>query len=186
MINKARMKLIEQVAKVAPIPELQGTFKRGSDWIVTDTVRVLFLREKPDLPEVEGTDYDFKDILYTSLDCCDSEPPSIDIIRQVIVEAKYTEKGKTYYLPYEIFPNVFVNPKLLLDMLKIFPKTYMINWESGWRPIVFVDDDIDSPDNCGALFTIRKDVHAPYVSYKDGMIDVVNPNMGEYIKQEDI
>lgn len=180
------MKLIEQVAKAAPIPELQGTFKRGDDWIVTDTVRVLYLGEKPDLPEVEGTDYDFHDILDMPLGCYDSEPPSIDLIKRIVAEAKYTEKGRTYYLPYEIFPNVFVNPKLLLDMLKIFPKLYMINWESGWRPIVFIDDDIDSPDNYGALFTIRKDIHAPYISIKDEIIDVVNPNMGEYIKQEGI
>lgn len=180
------MKLIEQLVRAAPSPELQGTFKRDGDWIVTDTVRVLYLGEKPDLPEVEGTDYDFHNILDMPLGCYDSEPPSIVLIKRIVAEAKYTEKGKTYYLPYEIFPNVFVNPKLLLDMLKIFPKLYMINWESGWRPIVFIDDDIDSPNNYGALFTIRKGVYTPYISMKDGMIDVVNPNMGKYIKREEI
>lgn len=186
MINKTRMKLIEQVAKAAPDPELQGTFKRGKDWIVTNGVIVLYFGEKPDLPIVEGKDYDFNDILDMPLGCHDVPPPNIDVLKQIVKEAKYKGEDGITYLPYEIFPNVFVNPKLLLDMLKIFPKTYMINWESGWRPIVFIDDDIDSPDNYGALFTIRKDVHTPYISLIDGEYGIINPNMGEKIKQEEI
>lgn len=186
MINKTRMKLIEQVAKAAPKPELQGTFKRGTDWIVTDTVRVLFFKEKPDLPEVVGTDYDFNDILDMPLGCCDAPPPNVNVLKQIVKEAKYKGEDGITYLPYEIFPNVFVNPKLLLDMLKIFPKTWQIEWESGWRPIIFDDDDIDSPDNYGALFTIRKDVHTPYISSIDGEYGIINPNMGEEIKQEEI
>lgn len=186
MINKTRMKLIEQVAKAAPKPELQGTFKRGTDWIVTDTIRVLFFKEKPDLPEVVGTDYDFNDILYLPLGCESSEVPNINIVKQIVKEAKYSDKNGVHYLSYEIFPNVFVNPNLLLSMLKIFPKTWQIEWESGWRPIIFDDDDIDSPDNCGALFTIRKDVHTPYISLVDGEYEIINPNTGEEIKQEEI
>ena len=38
MINKTRMKLIEQVAKSSIYPELQGTFKRGKNWIVTNSL----------------------------------------------------------------------------------------------------------------------------------------------------
>lgn len=186
MINKTRMKLIEQVAQSSSYPELQGTFKRGKDWIVTNGVIVLYFKEKPDLPIVEGKDYDFNDILDMPLGCHDAPPPNIDVLKQIVKEAKYKDKDRITYLPYEIFPNVFVNPKLLLDMLKIFPKTYMINWESGWRPIIFIDDDIDSPDNYGALFTIRKDVHMPYISLIDGGYGIINPDMGEEIKQEEI
>ena len=45
MINKTRMKLIEQVAKSSIYPELQGTFKRGKNWIVTNGISVLFFYE---------------------------------------------------------------------------------------------------------------------------------------------
>ena len=54
MINKTRMKLIEQVAKSSIYPELQGTFKRGKNCIVTNGISVLFFKEKPDLPIVKG------------------------------------------------------------------------------------------------------------------------------------
>ena len=107
-------------------------------------------------------------------------------MKQIVEEAKYKGEDGVTYLPYEVFPNVFVNPKLLLDMVKIFPKLYAINYTDGWRPIVFIDDDIDSPDNYGALFTIRKDVHMPYISLVDEKYEIINPNMGEETKQEEI
>lgn len=185
MINKTRMKLIEQVAKSSIRPELQGTFKRGKDWIVTNGISVLFFKEKPDLPIVEGMDYDYDDILDMPLGCHDAPPPDIDVLKRVVKEAKYKGRNGVTFLPYEVFPNIFVNPKLLLDMVKIFPKLCVINYTDGWRPIVFIDDDIDSPDNYGALFTIRKDVHTPYISLVDGEYGIVNPNMGEKIKQEE-
>ena len=186
MINKTRMKLIEQVAKSSIYPELQGTFKCGKNWIVTNGIIVLYFKEKPDLPIVEGKDYDFNDILDMPLGCHDAPPPNIDVLKQIVKEAKYECEDGITYLPYEVFPNVFVNPKLLLDMVKIFPKLYAINYTDGWRPIVFIDDDIDSPDNYGALLTIRKDVHMPYISLVDGKYEIINPNMGEEIKQEEI
>lgn len=186
MINKTRMKLIEQVAKSSIYPELQGTFKRGENWIVTNGISVLFFKEKPDLPIVKGKDYDYDSILDMPLDCCDAPPPDVNVLKQIVKEAKYEGEDGVTYLPYEVFPNIFVNPKLLLDMVKIFPKLYAINYTDGWRPIVFIDDDIDSPDNYGALFTIRKDLHMPYISLVDGEYEIINPNMGEEIKQEEI
>ena len=39
------MKLIEQVAKSSIYPELQGTFKRGKNWIVTNGIIVLYFME---------------------------------------------------------------------------------------------------------------------------------------------
>lgn len=179
MINKTQMKLIEQIAKSSAYPEFQGTFKRGEDWIVTNGIIVLFFKEKPDLPIVEGNDYDYDSILDMPFSCHDALLPNVDVLKQVVKEAKCKGENGVTYLPYEVFPNIFVNPKLLLDMIKIFPKLYAINYTDGWRPIIFIDDDIDSPDNYGALFTIRKDVHTPYISLVDGEYEIINPNMGE-------
>ena len=111
MINKTRMKLIEQVAKSSIYPELQGTFKRGKNWIVTNGISVLFFKEKPDLPIVKGKDYDYESILDMSLGCCDAPPPDVNVLKQIVEEAKYKGEDGVTYLPYEVFPNIFMGEK---------------------------------------------------------------------------
>lgn len=159
-------------------PELQGTFKQGSFWIVTDGMTCLYLNKKPNLPTCQGVDVDLAHYLDIPVSAKSQRVPDIDFMVKVRnVSGKNTRRPFPYELDKEV--NLFVNPYYMLRIMKILPGAMRMFYTTRVKPIVFVGDD----NNYAILNPIRYNGNSPYINHEG---ELINPNLGEeIIKEED-
>lgn len=159
-------------------PELQGTFKQGSFWIVTDGFSCFYFSKKPNLPNCQGVDKDLLQYLDIPASAKTQRVPDIDFM----VRIKNIPNGnKRRPFPYELDKdvNLFVNPYYMLRIMKILPSAMRMFYSTRVKPVVFVGDD----DNYALLNPIRYAGISPYINHEG---ELINPNLGEeIIKEED-
>ena len=159
-------------------PELQGTFKQGNFWIVTDGFSCFYFSKKPNLPNCQGVDKDLLQYLDIPVSAKTQKVPDIDFM----VRIKNISNGnKRRPFPYELDKdvNLFVNPYYMLRIMKILPGAMRMFYSTRVKPVIFVGDD----DNYALLNSIRHDGNSPYINHEG---ELINPNLGEeIIKEED-
>ena len=177
-MTKSQIQMLNRLVKNTPASQLQGTFKQGEYWIVTDTFICLYLKEKPDLPICQGVDTNM--FRFIDLPSCAKTKrlPDIDFVKKV---KKLSSASGCQHFSYEIDTDthVRVNPCYLWQMMKILPNARNMFYTVCNKQIVVMDDE----GNYGMLVPIRYDKNAIYINEQG---ELINPNLGEEIKQEEI
>lgn len=159
-------------------PELQGTFKQGKFWIVTDGISCFYFTKKPNLPESQGVDKDLLQYFDAPVSAKMQRVPDIDFMVKVRnISGKNTRRPFPYELDKSIY--LFVNPYYMLRIMKLLPGAMRMFYTTRLKPIIFMDED----GNYAVLNPIRHDGNAPYINHEG---ELINPNLGEeIIKEED-
>ena len=167
----AQVQMLKGIIKNPDLPQLQGTFKQGNYWIVTDRISVFYLSKKPNLPECQGVDRDLLQLLDIPASAKTQKLPEIDFM--VDIKNKSHENQRKPF-PYEIDKDVelFVNPYYMLRIMKILPGVNRIFYTTWTKPILFTGDD----NNYALLYAIRFNKNLPYINHEG---ELITPDLGE-------
>ena len=177
-MTKSQIRMLNRLVENTTASQFQGTFKQDEYWIVTDNFICLYLKEKPDLPICQGVDINMFQFIDLSSSAKTKRLPDIDFVEKV---KKLSSASSREPFSYEIDTDthVRVNPCYLWQMMKILPNARNMFYTVCNKQIVIMDDE----GNYGMLMPIRYDKNAIYINEQG---ELINPNLGEEIKQEEI